>query len=75
MPITAKRTIPEAEENIVFGDTIIRWTQQVLTFQFPDGKNYNHDISQGEWGHLKSIIMSLKNDIPNITDVDFPDYQ
>lgn len=74
MGINAKLNIPKSVKDIVFGDTTIKWSQQELEFIYNGGKRYIHKLTQGQWNYLVNGLQSLMGNIPNISEIEIPDF-
>ena len=74
MPIKAKYNITAESKDIKFGRTVIDWDRQVLIFQLSNSKNHNHDLTEGQWDYLTKGLQSLMSNIPNISDIEIPEF-
>ena len=74
MPIKAKRSIQAGIKDVSFGRTLINWDSQSLLFQLSDGKGYKHKLTQGQWNYLVNGLQSLMGKIPNISEIEIPDF-
>ena len=74
MPITAKLNIPEETKNISFGRTIIDWDRQCLLFQLSEEKTHIHQLTKPQWNYLVTGLQTLMNQIPNISDIEIPEF-
>ena len=74
MPITAKLNIPSEVKDISFGRTLINWDNQTLMFQLSNGKSHIHQLTEPQWNYLVSGLETLMNQIPNISDIEIPEF-
>lgn len=74
MSITAKYNKPAEERDVSLGRTIIDWDNQILVFQLNCEKSHIHKLTKAQWNYLTSGLKSLMNKIPNISDIEIPEF-
>ena len=74
MSIKAKYNQPAKMIDIDVESTIINWRAQNLDFQLSNGQNYNHKLTKKQWDYLVKGLQSLMNNIPNISDIEIPEF-
>jgi len=74
MPITAKLNILSEVKDISFGRTLINWDNQTLMFQLSNGKSHIHQLTKAQWNYLVSGLKTLMSNIPNISDIEIPEF-